>query len=192
MKFLGYLIAFAAGVGLALAIAAPWMIEKEIEPGDWLSFAGAMLGVGLAVIGAILVERINEWWRVRSDEALISSALKHLLEINQSISSSLSDSEEDPNLLDRSIAIIECRQFLQAAEALDFAINSVRIRDLNVWNALRLTKERVAVASSCAEDAIENLWFAPNDEVAQFIEKMGGHCFHIHLAASLTVQELED
>jgi hypothetical protein len=51
-----WLVPAGFGVGLAVLVTTPLM-KAPTSAGDWLSFAGALLGVGLAVLGALYVEQ---------------------------------------------------------------------------------------------------------------------------------------
>lgn len=132
MKVTGAVLSLFAGIGIGILIVVYFVSAKPIGAGEWLSFAGALLGVGLAVLGAIFVEQ----WKVHADRKRglrrLTQALDSLEQASKDRGSHLAgDGAGIMALMSRSMDLEE------AANAFDYARQGLPIEDLNLWRNLQ-------------------------------------------------------
>lgn len=72
-------IAFAIGCSITYTAAGIW--KNTVEAGDVLSFFGSLIGVGLAVIGALYVERRKVADREHRDFTILKDALTEFCDV---------------------------------------------------------------------------------------------------------------
>ena len=129
MRDFGFYVAIAFGVGLSVLVATPLM-KANIEGGDWLQFAGALIGVGVAVFGALTVEHEKERRRSRRNMVRLIAAIDKIEEARAFFSyHEPFKSPEDAAMQLRHRAIILRR----AMGAIEHVIARVDIEDVDLW-----------------------------------------------------------
>lgn len=130
MRDYDWLIPVSFGLGLSVLIATP--IMTQTEAGDWLSFAGAMIGVVVAVAGALAVERAKV--RAARDEA--ASRLRGALDKVEKAMTFLSVLAEGSEI-ERAMGLrYRALQGLPAIAALEYAVSRVDIVDVALWSEI--------------------------------------------------------
>ena len=140
MRGFGWLIALALAFGLGLGVVVTPIMRADISSGDWLTFSGALLGVGLAVIGALHVERNK-----LANEAEVS---------NKRLSQALHKFRElalfEPQRTVPSPGHILAYRFRQlfrmievTQEGLEFAVLRADIQDMRQWAVLAVFRKDV-------------------------------------------------
>ncbi len=127
MRFYGWLLPVSFGLGLSVLVATP--IMKEPESGDWLSFAGAMMGTGLAVVGALLVEHVKIRRAQVQDLNRLSAALEKLEQalIFMSV-------EPEGAIAERAWQLrLRALNALPAFAAVEYALSRMDLVDVTLW-----------------------------------------------------------
>ncbi|WP_345169489.1 hypothetical protein [Sphingomonas daechungensis] len=120
---------------MAYSLTAARSVTGAIDAGDWLAFAGALLGVVLAVGGAIFVERWKKSTELQADLKLIEDAL---VELEQSLSSLDVPFDADRRVADQKQPVIHSLERLEDARAvLAFAREQTKVTDIALWRGLR-------------------------------------------------------
>ena len=130
------LAVFAMGAlaGLALAIVVPMEPVERVTSGDILALAGSIMGVVLAVAGALLVEQWNRASRKRADKQLIYAGVADFWKTLQALPEQAAG---DINLLDEQSRILGLLdRMIETREVLAVARELVRIEDFEGLRAL--------------------------------------------------------
>lgn len=159
MREFGFFVAMAFGLGLSVLVATPIM-KSDIEAGDWLSFAGAMLGVGLAVLGALTVEDEKVRRLTKRNMVRLASAITKVEDARRFFAHP--EAENSPNGLAMQLrhrAIILRR----AVGALEHVVLRVDIDDVELWAALDAITEGIPELRTVLDDSIAYDWGAQED-----------------------------
>jgi hypothetical protein len=109
-------------------------VTEGIGSGDWLAAAGNLVGVILAVGGAVYVESWKRQSAVRSDLKMIEDALREL-------DSSFEELKKEPRInwevSVKKRPVIEAMERLQSArELLGFTRKEAKVKDIHLWRQL--------------------------------------------------------
>lgn len=132
MRDYDWLIPIAFGMGMAVLSATPLMRWSEIAPGDWLGFAGALLGVGLAVTGALAVERRKLKWQRREDLRQLVDAIERIETVSKLLPMPAPGAPDSADLDQKQRALL----LVNAMAALEHVIQRVPPRNVALWSVL--------------------------------------------------------
>lgn len=129
--------------GLALVLVYI-LIRSHLDgadPGDWLQFAGAMLGSGSAVAGGVFLERMR---RKHDEDRGKATLLDALTEVSFAIHSAKEPLEGD---LSKDVSQINARRYLLevAKEFLEFVLKDHIAPSSRVWRRARGLGHRIAL-----------------------------------------------
>lgn len=137
-------------IGLVLGIGGTVLVMTIFGPtnigaGDWLSFSGGLLGVGLAVLGAIFVEGLNRQQDAVDDIALLLGALTSLQAALDSVEDEIEISDDNLDASHR-----------QGQELIDRLAEATAVLEYARDNS-KLTSAEQVLAVFRLEDEMENL-----------------------------------
>lgn len=149
---------FALAAGLAVGAIMMLLVTRasQINNGDWLQFLGGLLGVSLAVFGAVLVE---DWKRERSrreERALLHDAIVELQRtLNTSASVRIVEYEGEPEV--RKL-ILETFSRLEAIQELLITVRAkAKIVDIALWQDLHTLERAIRDDLPSVRDEVQRL-----------------------------------
>lgn len=130
----------SAGVGAALTLVVR-VHTTAITAADWLQFAGALVGVILAIWGALAVEH----WRQREadgrDEKLLLSSMTALLQAAKKFDTVIEYGQDFEDFVPQAeVAVIALED---AKDMIALVSSSVKVRDPALWRDIRFVERKI-------------------------------------------------
>lgn len=147
-------VALGFGIGASVVLCTPIMTQK-VEAGDLLSFSGALIGVGIAVFGAIAVDRERERRTdERKMERLISSIEK--LEAARLFFAHYREGQS------QAASAMELRHraliLRSAVRAFQNVLERIDVDDVDLWSTINSVSEGFPELIKVLNDAIAYDW----------------------------------
>ena len=130
----------SAGVGVALTFAfGPSAIA--ISSGDWLQFAGAMVGVIFAIWGALAVEHWRQREADRRDERVLLSSMTALLQAMKGFGIIVEYGQDFEDFAPKAREAVSSLD--DAKDMMSLVSSSIKIQDLKLWRDIRFVERKL-------------------------------------------------
>lgn len=151
------LVGALIGAGLAAAISS----KPAADPGDWLAFTGALVGVVATIIGTLWLEHRRASTQERKQRRMILSVLNEIAAGLEAVS----EPRGEADIKVARPARIEAEEtLLRAFEKFDYARYQVPEDDVDSWQSIDALNEAILRHKSVLEREIDHLHAAGDNE----------------------------
>lgn len=170
-------MAGVGGVGLGVVGTAVALQETPLSAGDFLSFAGAMLGVALTIWGTLFIESWKAERGLAKDQRRLSDAIKEVRAARQYLVLPFQADGPPPSLqLHSRYMLLE-----EALEALNYAADRIVLDDINIWKALRDIQVVISIRVKAIQPHLERFLIDPGppDEIERLRDELAKYVVHL-------------